>query len=194
MFSRRRAAERLSPQNGLLPFTDGLPCLQTVFSSLMASAFHTWPPTIDCFLARGNSNAPVPASNGLFFLAGGNRCACCGELWTAILQATHGIAPPCTFMNFLQKNARQWLGAVSVAKRLTENSSNCSALECMSLLACCKNRSPGPPICLGGVTARSDDSFFALFNALAVNAMMNSHAKVATGSSPAFWATCLISR
>jgi len=47
----RRVAERLSPQNGLIPFTDDLPCLRTVFSLLMASALHPWPWTMDCFFS-----------------------------------------------------------------------------------------------------------------------------------------------
>ena len=59
--------------------------------------------SIDCQL--GTISHRLQRNNGVF-LVGGNRCACCRELWTAILQVTHGIAPPCTFMNFLQRKCQ----------------------------------------------------------------------------------------
>jgi len=106
--------------------------------------------SIDCvFLADANRIAPVATNNGLLFLAGGNRCSCCRELWTAILQLTHGIAPPRTFVDFLQRKCLAMAWRRLGGKRLTENPANCSVLECMSLLACCENRSPGSPICRG---------------------------------------------
>jgi len=67
MFSYRRAAERLSPPNGLLPLTDGHPCLQTVFFLLMASTSHPLLGTMDCS-----------------FLQGQRQCACDHNIWTVV--------------------------------------------------------------------------------------------------------------
>ena len=105
--------------------------------------------SMDCvFVADASRTAPVATNSGLFFLAGDNRCACCRELWTAILQVTHGIAPPRTFVDFLQRTCQTMAWRCLGGKRLTQNPSNCSVLECMSPLAC-KNPSPGAPICRG---------------------------------------------
>jgi len=56
-------------------------------------------PTDCVFLADGKRIAPMATNNGLFFLAGGNRCACCRELWTALLRHAH-------LWTFLQKKCQ----------------------------------------------------------------------------------------
>ena len=151
-----------------------------VFLLAGATAMHPLPRTIDCFFLQEATDMPDAANYGLVFC----------RRHMALLRHAH-------LRTLFKENARQWLGAVSVAKRLTENHSNCPVLECMSLLAC-KN-----PV-FWEVLLRAAMTFFALFNSSScssgdqyfkvANAMLtNSHAKVTTGSSSAFLATCLIS-
>jgi len=159
---------------------------------------HSLPRTIDCFILQGATVMhPLPWTMDCFFLQGATDMPDAANYGVLFCRSHMALLRHAHLRTFFKENARQWLGAVSVAKRLTENHSNCPVLECMSLLAC-KN-----PI-FWEVLLRAAMTFFALFNSSrcssgdqyfkVANAMLtNSHAKVTTGSSSAFLATCLIS-
>ena len=99
-------------------------------------------------LSNRDRMAHVAANNGLFFLAGGNGNAPVAANYRLSFLASDAWHDPvihnCELSS--KKMPGNGLGAVSVAKRLAQNPSNCSVLECMSLLDCWKIEALCPPV------------------------------------------------
>ena len=86
------------------------PLQQTMdcFFLQVATAMQPLPRTMNCFFLQGATDMPDGANYGLPFCRRHMALLCHAHLRT-----------------FFKENARRWLGAVSVAKRLTENACRC---------------------------------------------------------------------